>query len=253
MKNLHLIEKTSKYIEGIIFILFQDSRYSHQINKARKFISSEAGIAVEGFDFSIQSLKIIDNCIDSEWNENLLSIELLLSLTIYFSQVIVLTSMASIVLVVNDCWLNPIGTSLRVYESSVYFSPLELVVGNIENAISKQSKLHIIASSVVSQAIKVQPEVVPFDYIGSTEFLVQLDELLKNERSFLSEIPRIISNLSTRMNVPPGNLNKSQRSLKLLDKYIRSVDVLNLGEGKLLFEIVTYVGEVIANAINGEW
>ena len=81
-----------------------------------------------------------------------------------------------------------------------------------------------------------------------------LSDLIKDEKIFLANIEAYISKLSKKTNIPLGNLDKSLKSLKVLDSaYKKKRPEKNEFFNKDYLYLIAYLGEVYRNEKGGDW
>lgn len=70
---------------------------------------------------------------------------------------------------------------------------------------------------------------------------------------FVEQVPELIDALAAKLNIPLQRLDKSEKSLEVLDQAIQHRGQAECLEADTFAPLVAYVGEVIRQAVNGAW
>jgi hypothetical protein len=256
-------------VEQIIITLLKENRYSYQLLRSVKLISKEINIPLDKLNYSVSSLLLLDNYLDGLIDKKAASLEFYLSITIYFSQALIL-SCNGIWSVKAEAFLSAEEVLSRGEELWIYYLHM-IVYGSsfiihpqcitMNNMLNKKSNLKREAVKLIS-GTKIHPSKFEEEYCCNRYYnrynLAGLDSLIAEGKDFNSEISLLILSLSNTLNIPLNKLNKSVNSLKLIDESIRtdarnmSYDTDNFDENSFL-SLLVYVGEVIIKAIDGKW
>jgi hypothetical protein len=78
---------------------------------------------------------------------------------------------------------------------------------------------------------------------------------IPNRDRFIQEVPHLISKLAQEFEINSTELDKTLESLSIIDRVLESNSRKNQIDNnkKILGLLITYIGEVIKVAINGEW
>jgi hypothetical protein len=251
-------------VEQIIITSLLENRYSHQVIRSIKVLADKIDIPVEQLDCSVNSLRLIDNYLNSLKDKEKLVLEVYLSITIYFSQVLVLSCDGVWAIATDKCllpgredfyaedesiWIYSL--TLEIYPTGSHLYPHYLVVDNITSDKSElKQKIITLSSSLKDREIAEM-------YYGRYE-LSGLGTLLDEGFDFYTEIPSLISKLADFLDIPEKKLNKSVASLKLVSEHVHIYEEDFLCDQEYFDEIsvlalAVYIGEVIIKAINGRW
>jgi hypothetical protein len=251
-------------VEQIIISLLLENRYSHQVVHSIKTLSDKIGIPLQQLDYSVNSLHLIDNYLNSLKDKEKLGVEVCLSITTYFSQVLILSCNGVWAIETNGCllpgredfyaedesiWIYSL--TLEIYPTGSHLYPHYLVVNNIA---SDKSDLKQEVTNLISI---LNEEEIKEMYYGRYEFS-GLGTLIDEGFDFYTEIPSLISKLADFLDIPKKKLNKSVASLKLVSERVRVYEEDFLCGQEYFDEIsvlalAVYIGEVIIKAVNGRW
>jgi hypothetical protein len=251
-------------VEQIIITSLLENRYSHQVVRSIKTLSDEIGIPLEQLDCSVNSLHLIDDYLNSLKGKEKLGVEVCLSITTYFSQVLILSCNGVWAIETNGCLLPGredfyaedesiwvYSLTLEIYPTGSHLYPHYLVVNNID---SDKSELKQEVTNLIS--ILNEKEIKEM-YYGRYE-LSGLGTLIDEGFDFYTEIPSLISKLADFLDIPEKKLNKSVSSLKLVSERVRAHEEDFLCDQEYFDEIsvlalAVYIGEVIIKAVRGRW
>lgn len=251
-----LSDETVSCIEQIIITLLEENRYSFQVSKSISFISKTINKPIAKLDKSIDSLRLIDSYLSNLNNRNEIDLETLLSITIYLSQVVIL-SFDGIWIIEDEKTVYPgricysdedrfltCSVKIQVHNSCDYVLPHHILM---INSGKKKSDLNQIVNSLRFKKITQE-----------TYVLSRLDLMIQNGDDFHPKIPFFISTLSMKLDIPMRQLTKSINSLKSVDKAIRLNGKKYLVRSKsfddlFFLSLVVYVGEVIIKNVSGKW
>jgi hypothetical protein len=250
--------------EQIIITSLLENRYSHQVIRSIKVLADETNISLEQLDCSVNSLHLIDDYLNSLKNKEKLGLEVYLSITIYFSQVLILSCNGVWAIETDGCLLPGredfyaedesiwvYSLTLEIYPTGSHLYPHYLVIDNIASEKSElKQKIINLSSSLKNREIKEM-------YYGRYE-LRGLGTLIDEGFDFYTEIPSLISKLADFLDIPEKKLNKSVASLKLVSERVHMYEKDFLCDQEYFDEIsvlalAVYIGEVIIKAINGRW
>jgi hypothetical protein len=137
------------YLGCILELILCEYRYSQQLLLSRKILSEFTIQPFEEMDFSIESLRLIDICIDKNSHSLLQNLEISLSIVIYFSHSIILSSGNRAVFSSNayySAYTQTCFPFIRIFNSSQILDPIHSVKNNLIGiSQGQQSKLHTIA------------------------------------------------------------------------------------------------------------
>jgi hypothetical protein len=253
-------------IEQIIVTLLKEGRYSYQLSLSTILISNEINIPIYELNYSVDSLLFIDNYLDNKLTINtVVSLELFLSIAIYFSQVVILScngiwsikadtflSAEQVLTAGDELWIYSLY--IVIYNSSFVVHSLDIIMNN---TLRKKSELNREIIKLISGIENDKLGIKQMHYYNRY-ILSSLDELVTRGKDFNLEISLLTLSLSSTLNIPLNKLNKSVNSLKLIDESIRvnprnmSYDTDNFDENSFL-SLLVYVGEVIIKAVDGKW
>jgi hypothetical protein len=249
-KTLMKIDLKTKlfHAEQLIIILLEEGRYSHQLTPSIYQLSRITNSEQGRLDKSIESLVILDRYLDSIEDKEGMNLEILFCITIYLSQVVILSchGIWSIRDHGNGCFpciaLNQLGST---------FTPILLLQSNLEK---KESSL----KSLIGEIHKDQSEFSEKEKHAIVFPLCELDNMIREGLSLPRDIPSLISVLSQDFNIPHKKLNMSLNSLKLIDESIRSgntsvVLTPNSFNGRVFLALIIYIGEVLIKNTRGRW
>jgi hypothetical protein len=231
----------------MLIVLLDDNRYSLQLARSIKVLSDAIGIPSEDLDKSLDSLQFLDAYLDRLVDKRNIDLEILLSLTVYLSQVIILFFDGIWDIDYEACLSSSSEASwsraikIQVYRSSTSIIPHGIIAGGISD---KKSKLKKTVRSFTTE-VKVE---VHDNYV-----LLALDDLINKGYDFFAEIPHSILKLSNTLEIPEKKLTKSISSLKIIDCIIQTGKINPLRSTKSFLELIVYVGEVVIKAIDGRW
>ena len=251
-------------VEQIIITSLKENRYSYQLLWSIKLISKELNISLYKLNYSAASLLIIDSYLDKLIDKKAVRLEIYLSITIYFSQVLILCcnaiwsvraeaflSAEEVLMVGEELWIYYLH--IIVYSSSFIIHPQYITMNNM---FSRKSNLKREAIKLIS-GTEIHTNKLE-EYYYNRYNLAGLDSLMAEGKDFNLEISLLIISLSDTLNIPVNKLNKSVNSLKLIDESIRtdarnmSYDTDTFDENSFL-SLLVYVGEVIIKAVDGKW
>jgi hypothetical protein len=266
---LNMSEKLNKIfvnIEEIIITLLKEGRYSQQLSRSIKILSDETYIPLTQLDYTVESLVAIDDYLDCIAIKASISLEIYLAITIYLSQVIILSC--------DGIWSVTIKSFLsadEIFKSGETFCSyyLSIVMYNTDRFVRPQ---YIVMNNMLSKKSTLKGEIfkhidsvlidkykVNQSYLYNCYDLAALDYLIAEGKDFKLEIPSLISKFSSTIDISINKLNRSVNSLKIIDDFIHSKgklilynDTGDLDKDTFLYLFV-YVGEVIIKAIGGSW
>jgi hypothetical protein len=250
--------------EQIIITSLLENRYSHQVVRSIKVLADETNISLEQLDCSVNSLHLIDDYLNSLKNKDKLGLEVYLSITIYFSQVLILSCNGVWSIETDGCLLPGrcdfyaedesiwvYSLTMEIYPTGSHLYPHYLVVDSISDDKSElQQKAITLISSLEDKEIEEM-------YFCRYE-LSGLGTLIDEGFDFYTEIPSLISKLADFLDIPEKKLNKSVASLKLVSERVHVYEEDFLCDQEYFDEIsvlalVIYIGEVIIKAVQGRW
>ncbi len=248
-------------IEQIIITLIEENRYSFQLIRSIEILSNKINVELDKLDYSVDSLQIIDDYFNNALQKNKLDIEICTSVTIYLSQVLILScngiwsiehklfSLHDEVLGTEELWIYSLW--IATYNTGFVTRPHHIFINNIA---TNKSEIQKTVSLRISEIKSYKPE----SNYDNTYNLCGLDNFIKEGHDFYLDTALLISHLSIISGIPEKKLNKSVNSLKLIDKFVHTdgknilIDVDDFDE-KTFLSLLVYVGEVIIKAVNGEW
>jgi hypothetical protein len=251
-------------VEQIIITSLLENRYSHQVVRSIKVLADEIDIPVEQLDCSVNSLSLIDDYLNNLKDKEKSSLEVYLSITIYFSQVLILSCNGVWAIETDGCLLPGrcdfyaedesiwvYSLTMEIYPTGSHLYPHYLVIDSISDDKSElQQKAITVISSLENREIEEM-------YFCRYE-LSGLGTLIDEGFDFYTEIPSLISKLADFLDIPEKKLNKSVASLKLVSERVHVYEEDFLCDQEYFDEIsvlalAVYIGEVIIKAINGRW
>jgi hypothetical protein len=251
-------------VEQIIITSLLENRYSHQVVRSIKVLSDEFDVPSAQLDFSVNSLRLVDDYLNSLRDKYKLGLEVYLSITIYFSQVLILACNGVWAIETNKCLL-PGREDFYECDENIWVYSLDMDVyptGSstkphyrvLENIIGIKSDLE---QEVISLISILKDEEIKEMYYGRYE-LSGLGTLIDEGFDFHTEIPSLISKLADFLDIPEKKLNKSVASLKLVSERVHVYEEDFLCGQEYFDEIsvlalVVYIGEVIIKAVRGRW
>jgi hypothetical protein len=244
-------------VEKIIIDLIEENRYSFQLTRSTKVISSRINVDIKKLDASTDSLCLIDNYLNYSSSNKNIDLEFYLSITIYFSQVLIsscngIWSMDDTVYSSKENY----SLSLLLYGTNIYSSPHCTIAGSLDR--ENKSNLKRAIDDNISSVKKYYLEKNRQNLYCPNYPLSGLDLLLAEGHNFYSEIANLILKLSSISNIPIKKLNRSISSLTLIDNFIRTNgqnllwNTTNFDKDNFL-ALITYIGEIIIKNVNGRW
>ena len=251
-------------VEQIIISLLVENRYSYQVVRSIKVLSDKIGIPLEQLNCNVSSLGLIDDYLNSLKDKEEIELEVYLSITIYFSQVLILSCNGVWAIRTDECLLPGrkdfyaedesiwvYSLTMEIYPTGSHFYPHYLVINNIA---SDKSELKQEAMALISSC---EGEEIKEMYYGRYE-LSGLGTLIDEGFDFYTEIPSLISKLADFLDIPEKKLNKSVASLKLVSERVHVYEEDFLCDQEYFDEIsvlalAVYIGEVIIKAVQGRW
>ncbi len=252
-------------IEQIMITLIEENRYSFQLIQSTKQLSTEMNVSAEKLDYSIDSLQLVDNYLNNLTGREHLDIDVYLSTTIYFSQVLILLCNGTWSIEKYQRYLPPdkdafyegdeqiwiYSLNLEIYPTGFTLHPYYIVMKNIVG-----DKIDLV-QEVTSSISVFENHQIEDGFLSRYEFS-GLGTLMDEGFDFYSEIPILISKLANSLNIPEKKLNKSVSSLKLISDGIHSCGEKFLCDQEYFDEmsflaLAVYIGEVIIKAVDGKW
>jgi hypothetical protein len=251
-------------VEQIIITSLLENRYSHQVVRSIKVLSDEIDVPPAQLDFSVNSLRLIDDYLNNLKDKYKLGIEIYLSITIYFSQVLILACNGIWAIQTDKCLLPGrsdfyacdesiwvYSLTLEIYPTGSHLYPHYLVVKNIT---SDKSELKQEVTTLIPM---LNEKEIKEMYYGRYE-LSGLGTLIDEGFDFPTEIPSLISKLADFLDIPEKKLNKSVASLKLVSERVHVYEEDFLCGQEYFDEIsvlalAVYIGEVVIKAVGGRW
>jgi hypothetical protein len=251
-------------VEQIIITSLLENRYSHQVVRSIKVLSDEIDVPPAQLDFSVNSLRLIDDYLNNLKDKYKLGIEIYLSITIYFSQVLILACNGIWAIQTDKCLLPGrsdfyacdesiwvYSLTLEIYPTGSHLYPHYLVVKNIT---SDKSELKQEVTTLIPM---LNEKEIKEMYYGRYE-LSGLGTLIDEGFDFPTEIPSLISKLADFLDIPEKKLNKSLASLKLVSERVHVYEEDFLCGQEYFDEIsvlalAVYIGEVVIKAVGGRW
>ncbi len=80
-----------------------------------------------------------------------------------------------------------------------------------------------------------------------------LCERLPQGQDFINQVPELVHDLATKLGISPQQLDKSGRSLEIVDRAIRCKGRRKCLEPEIFAPLVAYVGEVLQQRVGGHW
>lgn len=80
-----------------------------------------------------------------------------------------------------------------------------------------------------------------------------LHERLPQGQDFINQVPELVHDLATKLGISPQQLDKSGRSLEIVDRAIRRKGRRKCLEPEIFAPLVAYAGEVLQQRIGGHW
>jgi hypothetical protein len=251
-------------VEQIIITSLLENRYSHQVARSIKILSIETGIPLEQLDCSVSSLSLIDDYLNSLTNKEKLCLEVYLSITIYFAQVLILAC--------NGVWAIETDTCLLPGREDFYAEDEDIWVYSLTMEIyptgSQIYPHYLVLNKIVSDKSELKQEVANLISILEDREIEEiyhcryelsgLGTLIDEGFDFHTEIPSLISKLADFLAISEKKLNKSVSSLKLVSERVHLYEEVFLCDQEYFDEIsvlalMVYIGEVIIKAVNGRW
>jgi hypothetical protein len=248
-------------IEQIIITLIEENRYSCQLVRSTITLSNEISVELDKLDYSVGSLQLIDDYFNNAPETKKIDIEICVSVTIYLSQVLILScngiwliehklfSLHDEVLETEELWFYSLW--IATYNTGFVTRPHHIFINNIA---TNKSEIKKTAFLRISEIKSYKPK----NNYDNRYNLCGLDNFTKEGYDFYSDTALLISHLSIISGIPEKKLNKSVNSLKLIDEFVRNdgrdilIDVDEFDE-KTFLSLIVYVGEVIIKAVDGEW
>jgi hypothetical protein len=251
-------------VEQIIITALLENRYSHQVARSIKILSSETGIPLEQLDYSVNSLSLIDDYLNSIINKDKLCLEVYLSIIIYFSQVLILACDGVWAIETNKCLL-PGRDDFYAEDESIWVYSLTMEIYPTGSQIYPH---YLVTNKIVSDKSELKQEVANLISILEDREIEEiyhcryelsgLGTLIDEGFDFHTEIPALILKLADFLDISEKKLNKSVSSLKLVSERVHLYEEYFLCDQEYFDEIpvlalIVYVGEVIIKAVNGRW
>jgi len=89
--------------------------------------------------------------------------------------------------------------------------------------------------------------------VGQQKPVHLLSGRLPQGKEFVTEVPKLIDQLAMNLGIPRNELDKSEGSLDIVDKAIKRIGRRKSMKPEVFAPLVAYVGEVIRQAVGGEW
>lgn len=261
-----MLNKLFATVEQIIITLLEENRYSFQVARSIELLSLEMNLSSQQLDYSINSLRLIDNYINNLISKSELNLEIYLSITIYLSQVLILSCDGFWSIEYKKCllpgredfyecdedtWMYSLV--IEIYCDGFVLYPQYVIMDSMNGEKSGLEQEVISTVDIIKNyQIDTKKLTNRYDFSG-------LEILINKGLDFYSEIiPLSVSRLSDILNIPRKKLNKSVSSLKLVSECIRTNGEIFLCDRDFFDEeafliLSIYIGEVIIKSINGEW
>jgi hypothetical protein len=253
-------------VEQILITLLQENRYSWQLIRSIETLSEEMNVSPDIMDKSIYSLSTIDEYLNRLEDKTDIPLEIHLSITIYFSQVLIIHCYGS-----WDTSRYVLPSSSPPFYSSIIYSLLLNKYNSCFSFLPHYDVMDNLSKSTSDLKGIVENYITQIDNGNIKEGrhpLRELDTLIiEGQDFFLEIIPLQISKLAQTFNIPSKSLNRSVSSVKLIQEVIRTsgydlniileredyFESLIRFDDKVFFALIVYLGEVIIKAVDGEW